>query len=192
MKAFSILGTALMSLLLGCDSDQSLQKYYVENQGNNQFLAVDIPASLFTNAESLSPEQKEVLETVKKVNVLGIPMKPGKAEIIEEEKIKIAEILENEKYQLLMKVGGDGKRMEVYFTGDDEAVDEIIVYGFDMEKGMGIARVLGDDMNPSDILNLVRSMQSGEVNIDGLNNVTNMFIEKTQEVDSMPQVVPSE
>lgn len=192
MKAFLILGIVLISLFTGCNDNESLQKYYVENQENNTFLAVDIPASLFTNAESLSPEQKEVLETVKKVNVLGIPMKPGKAEIIEEEKLKIAEILENDKYQLLMRVGGEGTRMEVYFTGDDEAVDEIIVYGFDKEKGMGIARVLGDDMNPSDILNLVRSMQSGEVNIDGLNNVTNMFIEKTQDVDSIPQAVPSE
>ena len=157
-----------------------------------QFLAVDIPASLFTNTESLDPNQKKVLETVKKVNVLGIPMKPGKSEIIEQEKIKIAEILENEKYQLLMRVGGEDTRMEVYFTGDDEAVDEIIVYGFDQEKGMGIARVLGEDMNPSDILNLVRSLQNGSVNIDGLNNVTNMFIEKTEEVDSIPEAAPSE
>ena len=192
MKAFSIIGIFLVSLVLGCNDKESLQKYYVENQDNNQFLAVDIPASLFTNTESLDPNQKKVLETVKKVNVLGIPMKPGKSEIIEQEKIKIAEILENEKYQLLMRVGGEDTRMEVYFTGDDEAVDEIIVYGFDQEKGMGIARVLGEDMNPSDILNLVRSLQNGSVNIDGLNNVTNMFIEKTEEVDSIPEAAPSE
>lgn len=192
MKAFPILVIVLLSLFMGCDNKESLQEYYVDNQDNNKFIAVDIPASLFTNAESLNPEQKKVLETVKKVNFLGIPMKPGKTEIIEEEKQKIAEILDNENYHLLMRVGGEATRMEVYFTGDDEAVDEIIVYGFDAEKGMGIARVLGDDMNPGDILNLVKSMQNGEVNIDGLNNVTNMFIEKTEEVDSIPAVSPSE
>ena len=135
---------------------------------------------MFASAESLSPEQKKTLETVKKINVLAIPNKTSNLEKIEAEKQKIVNILQDEKYQLLMKFGGGTTKLEVYFTGEEEAVDEIIVYGFDDVKGMGIARLLGDDMNPGDILNLVRSMQQGDVNIDGLSGIQELFIDKTE------------
>ncbi len=74
-----------------------------------------------------------------------------------------------------MKYGGGDSKMAVYFTGSEEAVDEIIVYGEDKMKGMGIARVLGDNMNPSDILQLVRSLQKGDIDMDGLEGITKMF-----------------
>ena len=71
-------------------------------------------------------------------------------------------------------------RTSSYFTGEDDAIDEIILYGFDEERGMGIARLLGDDMNPSDILNMMKSMEKGDVQLDGLSGITEMFIERTE------------
>ena len=180
MKAFKFIGLAVVAVMMvSCNSNQSLQEYYVDNQGDKEFVAVDVPTSLFANTEALNEDQKRTLETVKKVNVIAIPKKPENQEKINIEKDNISKILKDEKYQLLMKFGGSSTKLEVYFTGNEEAVDEIIVYGYNDEKGMGIARVLGDNMNPSDILNLVSSMQKGDINMSGLKEITGIFADKS-------------
>lgn len=180
MKAFKFIGLAVLAVMMfSCNSNQSLQEYYVDNQGDKEFVAVDVPTSLFANTETLNDDQKRTLETVKKVNVIAIPKKPENQEKINIEKDNISKILKDEKYQLLMKFGGSSTKLEVYFTGNEEAVDEIIVYGYNDEKGMGIARVLGDNMNPSDILNLVSSMQKGDINMSGLKEITGIFADKS-------------
>lgn len=161
--------------MTACNNEQSLQKYYVENQSNKDFVAIDVPTSMFTNAESLSEDQKRTLETVKKINVLAIPQKTENKQRIEEEKANVTDILKDEKYQLLMRFGGGESRVEIYFTGEEEAVDELILYGFDENRGMGIARVLGKDMNPSDIVNLMRSLEKGDLDLDGLSGIAQMF-----------------
>ncbi len=158
-----------------CDNEQSLQEYYVDNQGDKEFVAVDVPTSLFANTASLTAKQKSTLETVKKINIIAIPKKEKNNLKIDQEKSKITKILKDDKYQLLMKLGGNAHKIEVYYTGNEAAVDEIIVYGFDETKGVGIARVLGDKMNPSDILQLVRSMDKGEIDMEGLNGITTML-----------------
>ncbi|MFO8145921.1 MAG: DUF4252 domain-containing protein [Gillisia sp.] len=180
MKKIKLLGLVALGLLVGCNNEESLQQYYVANQENKQFVAIDVPASMFTSSESLSPEQKVTMETIKKINLLAIPKKTENLQKIEDEQIKISEILKNEKYQLLIRYGGGDTRMEIYYTGDEEAVDEIIVYGFDEDRGMGLARVLGDDMNPGDILSLFRSLEKGDIDMDGLKGITSMFMAKTE------------
>lgn len=180
MKTLKLLGLFALGSLVGCNNEESLQQYYVANQENKEFVAIDVPASMFTSSESLSPEQKITMETIKKINLLAIPKKTENLQVIADEQIKIAEILNNEKYQLLMRYGGGNTRVEIYYTGDEEAVDELIVYGFDENRGMGIARFLGDAMNPGDILSLLRSLEKGDIDMDGLKGITSMFIEKTE------------
>lgn len=180
MKNIKLLGLFALSLLFGCNNEESLQQYYVANQENKEFVAIDVPASMLASSGSLSPEQKVTMETIKKINLLAIPKKTENLQLMADEQIKIAEILKNEKYQLLMRYGGGDARVEIYYTGDEEAVDEIIVYGFDENRGMGLARVLGDDMNPGDMLSLFRSLEKGDIDMDGLKGITSMFIEKAE------------
>lgn len=181
MKTLKTFGILCAAFLLGaCSNERSLQKYYVDNQENKDFMAIDVPASMFTNAEALEPEERKTMETIKKINVLAIPKKLENQVTIDAEKINIANILEDEKYELLMKYGSGNSKVEIYFTGEEDAVDEIIVYGFDEERGMGLARVLGEDMNPGDILNLIKSLEKGDVDLDGLKGITTMFLDKTE------------
>lgn len=165
----------LVMLLVSCNNNQSLQEYYVMNKDDKEFVALDVPTSLFANAGSLNEDQKKTLETVKKINFIAIPKKEENNIKIETEKTKISAILQDEKYQLLMKFGGGNSKMEMYYTGSEEAVDEIIVYGKDEVRGIGIARILGDNMNPSEILQLVRSLQEGDINMEGFEGVSKMF-----------------
>lgn len=181
MKALKNLYLLFLAIAVtSCDNNQSLQEYYVNNQQNKNFVAVDIPASLLAGTESLTEEQRQVLKTVKKINLLAIPKKNENLETIAAEKQKIASILKDEKYQLLMRFGSGETRMELYFTGKEEAIDEIIVYGFNDNRGLGIARILGNDMNPGEIMGLMESLKAENLNLDGLQSVTSMFIEETE------------
>ncbi|SKB34647.1 protein of unknown function [Salegentibacter holothuriorum] len=175
MKTIKIVSLALgITAFVSCASEPSLQEYYVENQQDNKFIAVDVPTSMFTNAEQLDETQKETLETVKKINVLALAVKDNKEEY-EAEKVKLADILKNEKYQLLMKYGSNNRKAEVYFTGEEDAIDEIIVYGYDDTKGVGVARVLGEDMNPQKLMEFMKSLNKGDIDVAGLQGITGMF-----------------
>lgn len=186
MKWIKTLGVVCLGIMMtACNNEQSLQEYYVENQSNKDFVAIDVPTSLLTNSESLNAEQKKTLETVKKVNVLAIPQKAENKERIAEEKVNVNNILKDEKYQLLMRLGGGESRVEIFFTGNEEAIDELIVYGFDENRGMGIARVLGKEMNPGDIINLMRSLEKGDLDLDGLSGIAQMFSDGDSSVKEM-------
>lgn len=175
MKVIKILSLALAATaFVSCANEASLQEYYVENQQDNKFIAVDIPTSMFTNTEELDETQKETLETVKKINVLALPVKGSKEEY-EIEKARLAEILKDEKYQLLMRYGSNTRKAEIYFTGNEDAIDEIIVYGYDDTKGVGVARVLGEDMNPQKLMEFMKSLDKGDIDVAGLKGISSML-----------------
>ncbi|MBE7638957.1 DUF4252 domain-containing protein [Salegentibacter sp. BLCTC] len=175
MKVIKILSLALAATaFVSCANEASLQEYYVENQQDNKFIAVDIPTSMFTNTEELDETQKETLETVRKINVLALPVKDSKEEY-EIEKARLAEILKDEKYQLLMRYGSNTRKAEIYFTGNEDAIDEIIVYGYDDTKGVGVARVLGEDMNPQKLMEFMKSLDKGDIDVAGLKGISGML-----------------
>ena len=173
----AIFTLVLLSLgLVSCNNETSLQEFYVENQNDNQYVAFDIPASLLAGDNSrFTPEQKATLETIRKVNILGFPKKDGNKEILEQEQEKLSRILKSGKYNLLMRYGGGNRKAELYFSGEEDAIDELVVFGADEEKGFGIARVTGNDMNPGDIIKLFQTLDKDELNIEGLPNLGGMF-----------------
>ena len=175
MKTLKLLIAAfLIAGFASCDDGKSLQKYYVENQEDTDFLALDVPTSMFTNSESLEAEDKATLESIKKINVLALKKEENPAKF-EEEKVKLNEIFKDEKYQLLMKYGGGDRKAALYFTGEEDAIDELIVYGYDHEQGLGVARVLGEDMNPQKIMKLMKSFEGDNIDVEGLKGLGKIF-----------------
>ena len=160
-------------IFLSCDNNTTLQEYYVENQENKQFLALDVPASLLTaDAANLDAEQKATLETIKKVNLMAFPMNEKNKASFEEEKAKLAAILQDDKYNTLIKYGGGTRKAELYYLGEEDAIDEFIVFGSDEEKGFAVARVLGDDMEPAALVKLLKSFNEDDLNVQGLEALT--------------------
>ncbi|WP_300438896.1 DUF4252 domain-containing protein [Christiangramia sp.] len=185
MKSIKIIfGLLGIVVLIACNNEQSLQKYYVENQEDTDFLALDVPTSMFTNSDSLEAGEKETLESIKKINVLALK-KDENPEKFEQEKVKLDKIFENEKYQLLMKYGGGARKAELYFTGDDDAIDELIVYGYDNERGLGVARVLGENMNPQKIMELMRSLDGDDIDIEAIKGIGEIFEDTSNKKDSV-------
>ena len=85
MKLFKFLfATLITAVLISCNNEQSLQKYYVDNQEDTDFLALDVPTSMFTNSESLETEERETLKSIKKINVLALKKEENPVKFEEE------------------------------------------------------------------------------------------------------------
>lgn len=176
MNKLNIIFSLLFLTLVSCNNKTSLQEYYVENQQDSKFLALDVPAGLFTaDNSSLDAEQIATLESIKKVNVIAYPINDENRATFEKEKLELMDILKDDKFQTLMKYGGGTKKAEIYYLGEEDAIDEIIVFASDDEKGFGLARVLGDDMKPESLLKLMHSLKEGDLNIEGLQSFDVMF-----------------
>jgi hypothetical protein len=162
-------------LFTSCDSSPSLQEYLVDKQGDNNFVKVDLATSLlYAEEDKLSPEQKDVLKTVKKINVVAYPMKDNEVEYTAERK-KILDILSQERYQTLMKMGSNKKGVTLKYLGEDDAIDEVIIYGNDSERGFIVFRLLGKDMNPGDMIRMVETMDTDNVNLSALEGIEALF-----------------
>lgn len=178
MKIKAIILLSLTVIAVSCNNKQSLQEFYVAKHEDNNYKAVDLPTSLLISDETqLEPEQQETLKTIKKVNILAFPAKEGKLEQMNKEREEVAEILADEKYNFLVKYGSPENKAELYYLGDEDNIDELIVVGYSEKQGFGVARVLGDDMNPGAIMKLIKSMEGDDINQDGFNQVKQLFLE---------------
>jgi hypothetical protein len=164
-------------LFVSCNGKPSLQEYYVDNQENENFLALDVPSSLLMVNDNMTKEQQETIATVKKVNVLVFPKKKENAVAFEEEKAKLNDILKDDKFQVLMKFNQNGMNAKVMYLGEEDAIDEIIIYGEDYERGFGVARVLGNKMNPQKLLEMMSTMDDGMMNYEGIEDFAKAFDE---------------
>lgn len=166
MKSFlkvSITAFFAAILTIGCDTKPSLQKYYVDSKENNAFISVDLPANIIElKDENVSEEVKNTLKTIKKVNFLALQINETNQELFNTEKEKVQEILKNPRYKELMRMKTADGNVTVNYLGTEDAINEVVIFGSDSKRGFALVRVLGENMNPSDILNMAQ-----EIKLDG-------------------------
>ncbi|RZS93503.1 DUF4252 domain-containing protein [Aquimarina brevivitae] len=166
----------LSIVVLSCNNEPSLQQYYVDHQNDQDFIAVDIPSSLLNKDKvELSKDEKEALESIKKVNFLAIPLNENNKNRIAEESEAINKILSAEKYQTLMRFGSNGMRAVLKYQGEDDDIDEVIVFATDQEKGLALVRLLGDNMRPEKMAMLMKSVEKGNVNLSAFESIAKSF-----------------
>lgn len=176
MKRIAII-TALFSLLLtGCQSEPTLQKYFVENTENKDFIALDIAPSIFNlDQTKLTVEQKTALQSFEKMNILAFKLDGTNEAKFETERAKVNAILKDEKYQQLMKFESGKEGASVSFVGDDEHIDEFVLFANKKETGFAVVRVLGKDMNPTSIMTMMSMLKDSKVDLDQLKPLQQMF-----------------
>ena len=153
-------------ITIACDSNPSLQKYYVDSKENSEFISVDLPSSILQLKETtVSDDVKNTLETIKKVNFLALQLNDTNKELYASEKLKVAAILKNPKYKQLMRMNLGKSNVSVNYLGEEDAIDEVVIFGADNEKGFAIVRVVGENMNPANILKLTQ-----DIKMDGDSN----------------------
>ena len=92
--------------------------------------------------------------------MLALELNETNKAVYESEKERVHTILSDEAYQTLIKYGSNNQGATLKFSGDDDAIDELIIFASDEEKGFALFRVIGDDMNPSRIMQLMDSVNT--------------------------------
>ena len=167
---FSIYIAISVSLLLsGCNSEPTLQKYFVENSEKKEFIALDVSPSIINiDKTKLSAEQKTALASFDRMNILAFKLDDKNKAQYDIESQKVMQILKDEKYQELMKVGSGKDAASVSFVGDEDHIKEFILFAKKKENGFAVVRILGDDMNPNNILNMISLMKSSNIDLEQL------------------------
>ena len=160
----------LVSLFLSsCNSEPTLQKYYVENSGKKDFIQVDLSSSLINKDKmKLTSEQKTALESFDKMNIIAFKVDSTNKAQYDIESQKVTEILKNKDYQQLMKVGSGKDAATVSFVGDENHINEFVFFAKKKENGFAVVRILGNDMNPNNIMNMISLLKSSNMNMDAL------------------------
>ena len=162
--------------MVSCDDKTSLQEFYVEKQETKNYKALDLSTSLILNEKiELDSAQEATLKTIKKVNILAYPISEENKTKYETEKAELTKVFEDEEYSKLMSYRMGSQQVEIFFLGEEEAIDELIVVGYDDEKGFGVARVLGDNMNPDDVMKLMKSFDKGDINSGSFKEISELF-----------------
>jgi hypothetical protein len=174
--------TTIVSLIFlvlfasSCKKEKSLQVYVVESSEKEGFFTGDLPVgSLLTVKADISDEVKETLKSLKKINVAFLRKTADNTAAYKTEKAILKNIFTSEDYKSLGSAKVKGMNVKVYFTGNTSSLDEVIVFGYSKEIGVGVARLLGDNMNPSKVVEMMNS-----VNLDGnsLKSFSAIFKEK--------------
>jgi len=170
MKA-TVFTTAILALLtfVSCNSEPSLQKYFVENTDKKDFIAVDVsPSILNLEATKLSAEQKEAINSFDKMNILAFKANDKNQAEFEIERKKVSAILKDPKYQELMKFGSGKDGASISYVGPDDNIKEFIVFANRKENGFAVVRVLGNNMNPNNIMTLMSVLKESKIDMEQL------------------------
>ena len=156
-------------LLLGCNSEPSLQKYFVENSEKKDFMVLDISPSIINlDKAKLTPEQKTALESFDKMNILAFKLDGKNKALYQTESQKLSKILKGQDYQQLMKIGEGNDAASISFVGDEDDIDEFILFAKREENGFAVVRILGDDMNPKNIMNMLSILKNANIDMEQL------------------------
>jgi hypothetical protein len=75
MKVIFNVSVFLSLLLMSCNSEPTLQKYFVKNTENKNFIALDVSSNIWNVDEAkLSVKQKTALGSFDKMNILAFKL----------------------------------------------------------------------------------------------------------------------
>lgn len=163
MKITKIIITSILLFgLNSCDNSKSLQEYIVEKQQDQNFISIDIPASIVTlKEENTSDESLKALKSIKKLNFVGLQLNDKNKNTYIAEKQIIKDVLSNKKFKEIFRVKTGESEVFVKYLGKEDTIDEVVFFGADNEKGLAVVRVLGKNMNPAAMVQLLN-----KINID--------------------------
>ena len=103
------------------------------------------------------------------MNILAYKLDPKNKGEFDIERKKVNEILKDTvNYQQLMKFGSGKEGASISFTGDEDHIDEFILYGAKSDNGFAVVRILGNDMNPADALTMLSVLKSSKIDMKQL------------------------
>jgi hypothetical protein len=180
MKVVLFIIALLSSLLFGsCSSEPTLQKYFVENTENKDFIALDISSNILNvDKTKLTIAQSEALHSFDKMNVLAFKLNEKNKAQFEVERAKVNLILKDPKYQQLMKFGSGKQGASVSYVGTDDHINEFVFFANKNDAGFAVIRVLGKDMNPTNIMNMISVLKESKLDLEQLKPLQELIKKK--------------
>ncbi|WNH07849.1 DUF4252 domain-containing protein [Thalassobellus suaedae] len=164
------------AILVSCSSGVSLQTYFVDKQEAKNFISQDVPLSMMKiDQTNFTEAQKDAYNSVSKLNFLGYKADENNAEALKAEIDIVKTILSDAKYNDLVEFSDKGRKILVKYIGTNEEADEVIIFGSSNELGFAVVRVLGNNMSPDKMVNLVGAIQKAGVDESQLNDIMNFF-----------------
>ena len=74
-----------------------------------------------------------------------------------------------------MIFGSNKEEATLKYVGEEDAIDEIIVFASDDEKGFALFRLLGDNMEPAKMIKLMNAIEKGDVDVSKLTSIGKIF-----------------
>lgn len=173
MKPVQFILTILLAVgVTACSSNQSLQAYYVAHSENPNFLTIDLPVSLLgIEKAELTDTQHKAFESLRKLNILAFKKTEENSADFQTEKANVKAILKGSKFTELMRVNTSYGDATVNYLGNDDAIDEVVIYGDNDEKGFLLVRVLGNDMNPANFYQFMKALEKSDYKGEGLEEI---------------------
>lgn len=176
IKTISVIVFIAM-VVMACTKEPSIQQYYVEKQQNDNFIAIDLPASLLKMDENASAETKETMATIKKLNVLAFKINETNKEDFDNEYAQIKTILKGDHYNELMRMKHENVNIIINYEGAEDAIDEFILLASDRDQGFALARVLGDKMQPEKIIKMANDFKNIDKDNEAFAQLAEIFSE---------------
>ena len=164
-----------MFLFTSCNSEPTIQEYYVKNQEKSDFIALDLPASLIQLGDDASEETKATMATIKKLNILAYKLTDDNKDEFKQEVSKVKQILKSDNYQELMRMKHENFNIVINFMGEDDAIDEFVILASANDKGFALARVLGNGMQPEKIIKMANDMKNIDADQASFGQIEELF-----------------
>ncbi|MEC5166203.1 hypothetical protein RCH18_001939 [Flavobacterium sp. PL11] len=156
----------LCLFIVSCNSKPSLQKYFVENTENKNFTVLDLSTEILkVDKTKLSVAQSAAIESFEKINILTFKATETNKAQFETERAKLELLLEDKQYQQLMKFSSGTQGASISFVGTDENIEEFIVYANKKENGFAVIRILGKEMSPTNLVNMISVMRKANMDM---------------------------
>lgn len=169
MRIAIYFGVLISLILTGCNGKPSLQQYFVEKSEEKGFVVVDLsPSIINVDKAKLTPEQKTALGSFDKMNILAFKLDATNQNEFDSESKKVMQMLKEKEYQELMKMGSGKDAASVSYVGDEDHINEFVFFAKKKENGFVVVRVMGNDMNPNNIMNMISVLQSSNLNLEQL------------------------
>lgn len=155
------LGLLLFLLFTSCNRVPTLQSYLVACQTKKGFVTMDLPIGLIQPKKDreVTDQIRTTYESMRKINLAVLPL-PNNEVTFETEKKNLEAIFKvSDFYKHLVRADIGGMKLNLYYNGDQGSIDEMVVFGYSNEVGLGVARVLGDHMNPQKMIQLIRHLE---------------------------------
>lgn len=156
-------------LFVSCNQEPSLQKYFINKSEQNDFFVMDLSNSFIdTNKMTLSEKEKKALNSFEKINILAFKKDSLNEKKYLTEEGEVKKLLNDKKYQELIRFGNHKEGGKIYALEEGNKIDEFVVFVNQKEKGFVVLRVLGDNMDLSQVMNLASLIGKANLNIDQL------------------------